>query len=77
MLGNWLTCIVKKIRKMIFVGVAALLWVIWCTRNDLVFEKKHFQSFMQVIFREHIGCDFGLCCSTRTQEKSSIQQAKH
>jgi hypothetical protein len=36
---------------MIFVGVAALLWAIWCTRNDLVFEKKHFKLFMQVIFR--------------------------
>jgi hypothetical protein len=28
---------------MIFVGVEALLWATWCTRKELVFEKKTFQ----------------------------------
>jgi hypothetical protein len=34
----------------ILLGVAAMLWSIWCTRNDYVFEKKY-PSFLQVIFR--------------------------
>ena len=39
MLGHWLTGINKKDRLLIFVG-AALIGAIWCTRNDLIFERK-------------------------------------
>ena len=51
MLRNWLTGISNKERSLIFVGAAALIWAIWCTRNDLIFEKKIFSSFMQAVFR--------------------------
>jgi hypothetical protein len=27
------------------------LLAIWCTRNDIIFEKKQFTYFMQVVFR--------------------------
>ena len=40
-LRNWLTGISKKEPSLIFVGAAALMWAIWCTRNDLIFEKKN------------------------------------
>jgi succinate-acetate transporter protein len=36
---------------LIYAGVAALIWAIWCTRNDIIFKKKQFTSFMQVVFR--------------------------
>jgi hypothetical protein len=49
-LRNWLTCIDIKTRCSIFVGVATLMWVIWCTRKDIIFEKK-FTSFMQAVFK--------------------------
>ena len=39
MLGHWLTGINKKDRLLIFVG-AALIGAIWCTRNDLILERK-------------------------------------
>jgi hypothetical protein len=58
-------------------GVAALLWAIWCTRNDLVFEKNISSRLCRSFLGEHIGCDFGLCCSTTTQGRSSVGQAKH
>jgi hypothetical protein len=45
---------------MIFVEVATLLWAIWFTRNDSVFEKKHFKSFMQVILRRAYWLRFWL-----------------
>ena len=51
MLGHWLNGINKKDRLLIFVGATALIWAIWCTRNDLIFEKTQITSFMQVIFR--------------------------
>ena len=49
MLRNWLTGISKKERSLIFVGAAALMWAIWCTRNDLIFEKKN-------IYLIYAGC---------------------
>lgn len=51
MLGNWLTGIGIEERRLIFVGVTALIWAIWCTRNEVVFEKKRYTSFMQAVFR--------------------------
>ena len=51
MLWNWLTGISMKERRLIFVGAAALIWAIWCTRNDLIFEKKIFTLFMRAVFR--------------------------
>ncbi|RCV20933.1 hypothetical protein SETIT_4G097800v2 [Setaria italica] len=51
MLGNWLTIIDKKKRRLIFVGVVALMWAIWDTCNDMIFEKKRFTSFMQTVLR--------------------------
>jgi hypothetical protein len=50
MFRNWLTCIDIKTRRSIFVGVATLMCVIWCTRNDIIFEKK-FTCSMQAVFR--------------------------
>ena len=47
--GNWLKGIPKIVVKNIRVGVAAVLWTIWNVRNDLVFNKKKFTSFLQVI----------------------------
>jgi hypothetical protein len=41
MLRNWLTDISKKERSLIFVGAAVLMCTIWCTRNDLIFEKNN------------------------------------
>jgi hypothetical protein len=52
MFRRWLTGIVMEECKIIFMGVEALCWAIWCTRNDdLVFEKKKQYTFMQVTCR--------------------------
>jgi hypothetical protein len=51
MLKHWLTCIRNKDKKMIFVGVAVVMWAIWFTRKDLIFQNKQFHSFMQAIFK--------------------------
>jgi RsiW-degrading membrane proteinase PrsW (M82 family) len=36
---------------LIWVGIAALCWAIWCCRNDVIFNKMKTNSIMQVIFR--------------------------
>ena len=36
---------------LIWVGVAALCWAIWNTRNDIVFYRIKYNSILHVIFR--------------------------
>ena len=47
--GNWLNGVAKKDRVHIRVGVRALVWAIWNVRNDCIFNRKSFPSFLQVI----------------------------
>ena len=51
MFGTWLRNQHKRIRGMIWVGVAAMCWAIWRCRNDVIFNKTKCNSLMQVIFR--------------------------
>ena len=47
--GNWLRGVDKKEKVQIRVGVCAMLWAIWNTRNDVIFNSANISSFMQVI----------------------------
>ena len=47
--GSWLRGVDKKEKVQIRVGVCALLWAIWNTRNDVIFNNANQSSFMQVI----------------------------
>jgi hypothetical protein len=49
MFGNWLNGVAKKDKVHIRVGVCALLWAIWNVRNDYIFNRKSFPSFLQVV----------------------------
>ena len=51
MFGNWLDGVEKDLKAQIRVGACALLWAIWNTRNDFVFNKSKTNSFLQVIPR--------------------------
>jgi hypothetical protein len=33
------------------IGLAAVCWTLWISRNDLVFQKSYHKSILQVIFR--------------------------
>jgi hypothetical protein len=41
----------RKIRKLLLIGVAALIWSIWTSRNDIVFDNIPTKTYMQVLFR--------------------------
>lgn len=48
---TWLNGVDAKISKLIGVGICALFWAIWNTRNDMIFNGKNFNNFLQVIYR--------------------------
>jgi hypothetical protein len=41
--------------QIFLVDIGAMLWVIWLSLNDVVFNKVTISSSMQVIFRAPIG----------------------
>jgi hypothetical protein len=49
MFGAWLNEIVKSEKRNIRVGVCAILTAIWHVRNDFIFNKACFPTFLQVI----------------------------
>ncbi len=49
--GNWLVGVDKRIKNLILVGASALCWVLWLSRNDMVFDKSPSKSYLQVLFR--------------------------
>ncbi|KAI4964718.1 hypothetical protein ZWY2020_059775 [Hordeum vulgare] len=49
--GTWLQGIDVQLAKSIRVGACALLWALWNSRNDLVFNRTRDIQFLQVIYR--------------------------
>jgi hypothetical protein len=50
-MGAWESNIRFAHKKKLLIWIAAMFWSIWLCRNDVVFNHKPIQSFMQVIFR--------------------------
>ena len=51
MFGSWLQGVRWKKRSLILMGVSAVCWAIWLSRNDIVFDKASIQSCLQIFFR--------------------------
>jgi hypothetical protein len=49
--GPWLRSYSKEQRNLVLIGMSALCWAIWISRNDLIFNKSQYISILQVIFR--------------------------
>jgi hypothetical protein len=67
MLGNWLHILDDKVKKITMEGVAVLCWAIWKCRNDIIFNKIKYSSFLQATFREYIGYSSGHSYNMITQ----------
>jgi hypothetical protein len=48
--GDWVQRMKEKDKKLLFVGMDAIFWSIWLSRNDIVFNKTPISSYMQVMF---------------------------
>jgi hypothetical protein len=44
-------------RQILFIGIDAMLWIIWLSQNDIVFNKTSTLSYMQFIYRYPLGKD--------------------
>jgi hypothetical protein len=51
MFGGWVYEMNPKERQIFLVRIGVMLWAIWLSRNDDVFNKVSISSSMQVIFR--------------------------
>uniref|UniRef100_A0A8I6WC46 Reverse transcriptase zinc-binding domain-containing protein n=1 Tax=Hordeum vulgare subsp. vulgare TaxID=112509 RepID=A0A8I6WC46_HORVV len=51
MFTTWLNGVDVQLSRLIRIGICALLWAIWNTRNDIIFNGQKFTNFLQVIFR--------------------------
>jgi hypothetical protein len=49
--GDWVQRMKEKNKKLLFLGMDAMFWSIWLSRNDIVFNKISISSYMQVMFR--------------------------
>uniref|UniRef100_A0A452YYY1 Reverse transcriptase zinc-binding domain-containing protein n=1 Tax=Aegilops tauschii subsp. strangulata TaxID=200361 RepID=A0A452YYY1_AEGTS len=48
--GTWLARVEQITAARIRIGICALLWAIWNCRNDMIFNRQHTLTFLQVIF---------------------------
>lgn len=49
--GSWFKSVPSKQRSHVLLGVAAVCWALWLSRNDVVFNRSKSNSCLQVIFR--------------------------
>ena len=71
MFNSWLSNQSKKIRNIIWVGVAAVCWAIWRCRNDIIFNKIKVNSILQVIFWE----TYWFCFWAQLQREVHVKDA--
>ena len=49
--GSWLQGFMWEKKKVMFMGLCALLWSIRLSRNDIVFHNTQKQTVLQILFR--------------------------
>jgi hypothetical protein len=50
---DWANAGGHKNRKLLLTGVAALIWALWTSRNDLVFDNSPIKTICRYSFEEH------------------------
>jgi hypothetical protein len=49
---DWMNGVENRYKKLILVGAAALCWILWTSRNDMIFDNSLAKIYMQILFRE-------------------------
>jgi hypothetical protein len=69
MFGSWLIGKGTKVKRFLLAGASALVWAIWLSRNEVVFDKAPQKSFMQVLSGQHIGSGYGVNWRSMTRTR--------
>ena len=72
LLGPWLSSFPLKIRKQLLIGATTMCWAIWLSRNEVVFQRRYRNSYLQVLFRRTYWARFWLQLS----EEEEMQLVK-
>ena len=75
MFNNWLLSFRPKDKKQMLVGSSALCWAIWTSRNDMVFDKSPFKTYLQVLFRATYWCRQWALLQKSNEDKEKIKGA--
>jgi hypothetical protein len=49
--GGWVQEMNDNDRKLLLIGMGAILWSIWLNQNDIVFNKTSISTYIHIIFR--------------------------
>jgi hypothetical protein len=49
--NGWANGLWKQVKSLLLVGVATLCWVLWTSRNDMMFDNAPIKTYMLVLFR--------------------------
>jgi len=60
---------------LLLTGAVAICWAIWITRNDVVFDKGHPKTFLQVFFRGTHWLRFWALLQRSDDDKEQIRDA--
>jgi hypothetical protein len=75
---NWLKLGNKKYNTLLLTAATTLLWAIWLTRNEIVFNKCKPKSLLQVLFRgTHWLCQWASLQRHEDLKDQLISAAKH
>jgi hypothetical protein len=51
MFESWLNGKGTKVKRFLLAGASVLVWAIWLSRNEIVFNKASQKSFIHVLFK--------------------------
>jgi hypothetical protein len=64
-----------NMRKLLLIGAAALIWAIWTSRHDIVFDNHPTKTNMQVLYRGTHWLRLWAKLQRREEDSTSIMTA--
>jgi hypothetical protein len=48
--SGWANVLVYRVRKFFLTEASTICWVVWTSRNEIVFNKSLLKTYMQVLY---------------------------
>jgi hypothetical protein len=73
--GPWTNGLSGRLKRLLLAGASAFCWMIWLSRNDIVFDKFSIKTFLQVLYTGTHRLMFWLQLEKNDQNKELIHHA--